>query len=110
MFVDARQGCLNFEGIFKFKNSSNNIFGFYTNTFTSQHKIWSTLERDPAFAHHATKPTLKETRLLTLQRAQKLAAYNFMPAKNLLGKPEMVGILNKLLKRLLINLPYLFVN
>nr|CAH0108456.1 unnamed protein product [Daphnia galeata] len=55
-----------------------------------KHKIWSTLEKDPAFAHHATKPTLKETRLLTLQRAQKLAAYNFMPAKNLLGKPEML--------------------
>ena len=55
-----------------------------------QHKVWSALEKDPLFAHHPSKPPLKDYRLLTLKRVKKLMEYNFMPLSSLLERPKLV--------------------
>ena len=51
-----------------------------------QHQIWETLEKDPLFAKPATKPTLKEFRLLTLKRVKKLIKIQFDTSRNVDGK------------------------
>ena len=57
-----------------------------------QHQVWETLEKDPLFAKPATKPTLKEFRLLTLKRVKKLIEYNLTPVEMLMEKPYLVFV------------------
>ncbi|KAI9565796.1 hypothetical protein GHT06_009591 [Daphnia sinensis] len=54
-----------------------------------KHKIWSTLKNDPLFAHPTSKLPLKEARRLAFQRARKLAEYDFMPTRHMVGRPEL---------------------
>lgn len=63
-----------------------------------QHKIWSTLESDPLFAHPEVKPTLVDYRHLAFRRMQKLMDYDLVPLKVWMSRPEAVIVFSKLYK------------
>jgi len=62
-----------------------------TDDLNLKHKIWRALESDPLFAHPETQPILKDFRVLTMKRIQKLIEYDFFSARHLAEKPELIN-------------------